>query len=142
MEENAYKTKQRQYIYDFLKENCETAFTIDEITEKIGKQNVSVGRTTVYRNVEKLVQSGQVRKFIDQKGKSSTFQFVEQHTHCSEHIHLKCVGCGKFIHLDCELMENVNNHILEEHGFCIDNSKSLLFGLCEDCMKEKNNVID
>ena len=142
MDENAYKTKQRQYIYDFLKANCETAFTIDEITERIGKQNVSVGRTTVYRNVEKLVQSGQVRKFIDQKGKSSTFQFVEQHTHCNEHIHLKCVGCGKFIHLDCELMESVNNHILEEHGFCIDNSKSLLFGFCEDCMKEKNNVID
>lgn len=142
MEENAYRTKQKQYIYDFLKENCERSFTIDEITERIAKQNASVGRTTVYRNVEKLAKSGEVRKFVDQKGKSSTYQYVEHHTHCSEHIHLKCISCGKFIHLDCEMMDSVNEHILDEHGFSIDNSKSLLFGLCKNCMREKNNVID
>ena len=136
MAANTYQTKQKQMILACLQENAEQAFTVDEITALINRGETRVGRTTVYRHVEKLMQDGFVRKFSASSGKGATFQYVPYPTDCARHIHLKCTSCGRFIHLDCRAMDAVNAHILEEHRFLVDNSKSLLFGLCEDCMKE------
>lgn len=142
MQDNGYKTKQRSAILDCLKENCESSMTVEEISDFMKGEGYTVGKTTVYRYIEKLVQTGEVRKFVAGNGKSATFQFIERHHDCNEHIHLKCVNCGRFIHLDCELMENVNKHIFEHHKFMVDNSKSLLFGLCEKCIGDEKNVTD
>ena len=90
-------------------------------------------------DVDKLLQSGQVRRFTAERGRSATFQLMEDHRNCSDHLHLKCVRCGRFIHLECGVMAGVNEHILEHHGFWVDNAKSLLFGHCKDCMKEEKD---
>ena len=35
--------------------------------------------------------------------------------------------------LGCDYLSDVNKHIYEHHRFRIDNSKTILFGLCEKC---------
>ena len=140
MREQGYQTKQKDSILQCLKEHSERAYSMDELVSMMERAGVNVGKTTVYRHVQRLVDNGQVRKFVEPDGKCATFQYMEQHTHCCDHLHLKCVGCGKFIHLDCELMDSVNAHILSHHGFRVDNAKSLLFGLCEDCMKKEGDT--
>ncbi|MBR6314463.1 MAG: transcriptional repressor [Clostridia bacterium] len=135
---NEYKTKQKQSLLRVLRENSERALTIEEWTALLHKQGAPIGKTTVYRWMDKLVESGLVRKFTAGRGQSATFQPVEPHRDCDSHLHLKCVSCGKFIHLDCDVMAGVNEHVLEHHGFQIDNRRSLLYGLCEDCLKKEN----
>ena len=134
-----YRTKQKQCVLLCLQENSDRALTVDELTEKLREKNAPIGKTTVYRCLDKLVQSGAVRKFTAERGKSAAFQLMEHPHKCEEHLHLKCVGCGKFIHLECSVMAGVNEHILLHHGFQIDNRKSLLFGLCEDCLKKEKD---
>ncbi len=139
---NTYRTRQKETILDCLQQNAEQALTVDEITERIGRAGEKVGRTTVYRFMETLLGEGRVRKFTDPAGKGAAFQYVPDPTDCERHMHLKCSACGKYIHLDCKTMQQVNAHIFADHQFRVDNSKSLLVGLCADCMKEGRHGSD
>ncbi len=136
---NEYQTKQRQSLLDCLRANSERALTIDEWTALLHARGETIGKTTVYRWMDKLVQSGRVRKFTAGRGESATFQLMEPHRGCESHLHLKCLSCGKFIHLDCDEMEGVSEHVRAHHGFQIDNRRSLLYGLCEDCLKKEKD---
>lgn len=140
MEKTSYKTRQRSDILVCLRENAEKSMTVDEITAELSKRGCAVGRTTVYRYLDSLTSLGEVRRFIREDGKSAAFQFVGDHEECSEHIHLRCRKCGRFVHLGCDLMRDANEHLLKDHGFCVDNEKTILVGTCSDCMKgdEKN----
>ena len=143
MPNNEYQTKQKQSVLQCLKANSDRALTADELTALLHDAGAQIGKTTVYRCLDKLVGGGLVRRFSAGRGQSATFQLMEQHQNCGEHLHLKCSGCGRFIHLDCDVMADVNDHVLEHHGFWIDNRKSLLFGLCKDCLeKEKSHGAD
>ena len=135
MAENSYRTKQRSVILECLQENSNTAFTIDEIVELLKNKGEPVGRTTVYRYIENLTKSGEVRRFAEGGKKSSTFQYMNHHKECEEHMHLKCVSCGKLIHLSCDFMNEVCSHIMTHHNFKVDNSKTTILGLCEECNK-------
>ena len=59
-----YNTNQRQIIVDFLKNNSETQYTIEQIASK----TVSVGKSTVYRLINKMVDEGVVSRRV--KGNS------------------------------------------------------------------------
>ena len=143
MEKTSYKTRQRTQILDCLQENEEASLTVDDIVSKLFEKGISVGRTTVYRYLESLVQSGEVRRFSRDGKKSAAFQFTENHGECSNHVHLRCKKCGKFFHLGCECMNEANAHLLKNHGFSVDNEKTVIIGLCADCLKGENeNGVD
>lgn len=138
MNENKYNTKQRAGILSFLKENCERALTADEIVALLKERGCTVGRTTVYRYIDALTRSGQVRKFSLENEKSATYQYVPNHESCHEHMHLKCVCCGKLVHLSCDFVSEICSHIHEYHGFTVDNAKTTLLGVCADCQGKEN----
>ena len=140
MAENQYKTKQRTLILECIRNNNEKALTVDEICEELKKSGISVGRTTVYRYVDSLQKSGDVRRFSEEKGKSATYQYVDSNSSCHEHLHMKCTVCGKLVHLSCDFMSGVCSHLYEHHKFRVDNSKTTIFGICNSCyLKEQQN---
>ena len=138
MSESGYKTKQKSEILDFLKNNSDREFTVDGLVGLLKDEGVLVGRTTVYRYLDYLVKNGDVRKYVSESTRQATFQYLEHKHECEEHMHLKCIRCGKLIHLSCDFMNGVCDHILSHHNFRIDNAKTTLLGLCEDCYKEEN----
>lgn len=137
MEKAEYKTRQRSQILACLRENKEKSLTVDELVALLEKSGFSVGRTTVYRYLDSLTETGEVRRFSREGKKSAAFQFVENSGECSSHIHLRCSECGRFVHLGCDFMKEANEHLLEEHGFCVDNELTVLVGKCRDCMKKE-----
>lgn len=138
MERISYNTKQKNLILAFLKDNTDKQLTCDEIVSLINSSGSLVGKTTVYRYLIKLAEVGELRKIIDAKDKITRFQYIDKELHCHSHMHLKCLSCGDFIHLCCDFMNGVNEHISKHHNFTVDNSKTVLYGLCEKCSaKEK-----
>lgn len=135
MRADTYKTKQKELILDCLKKNSHTSITAKEIEENLAHSNILVGKSTIYRYLEKLIESGEIRKFVNDDSKSASFQFVGKEHDCHGHMHLKCINCGSFLHLSCNYMASVNEHILEHHNFTIDNSKTILLGICDNCNK-------
>ena len=132
-----YKTKQRETVENCLKNNKNRHLTADEITEILRSAGQDVGRTTVYRTLEKLIQEGRVRRYAAAKGDSACYQYLTD-TACHEHFHLKCTGCGKLLHIECEQMQKLNSHILSEHKFRVDKLQTVLYGLCEKCAERQS----
>lgn len=137
MSETGYKTKQKAVILDCLKNNSDREFTVDGLVELLKSESFAVGRTTVYRYLDYLVKNGDVRKFVSDSTRQATFQYIEHKHECEEHMHLKCIKCGKLIHLSCDFMNGVSEHILSHHNFRLDNAKTTLLGICEDCYREE-----
>ena len=45
----------------------------------------------------------------------------------------QCKKCGKLTHLDCDFLSGFEKHIMEHHGFSLEYSGSILYGICKDC---------
>lgn len=105
--------------------------TAEEIVSALRSEGEAVGLTTVYRNLEKLCSSGEVRKFSG--AGSACYGFTGEN--CHSHFHLKCSSCGKLIHLECDYIEKLSEHVSAHHGFAVDNTKTVLYGTCGDCAK-------
>jgi len=127
----AYNTKQKEAVLACLKEHSEGHVHAADIAEHLAKAGSKVGLTTIYRQLDKLVEEGIVKKFVTE-GSSACYQYVGD-GHCGEHFHLKCESCGKLIHLKCRTFDRLSAHILEEHGFLSDPGRTTLYGICGDC---------
>lgn len=128
-----YKTKQREALVEYLIENRNVHLTAAEIAAHMRQSGNPLGTSTIYRQLDKLVASGAVRKYIVDESSPSCYQYVDDAKTCCEHFHLKCNRCGKLIHMDCDLLKQISQHMQHHHGFMIDNSKTLFYGLCSDC---------
>ena len=132
---DGYKTKQRQKIEDCLKDNINHHMTVDDIVFYLVSKGDAIGKTTVYRTLEKLVKENKVRKYVTGKNESACFQYLGASHTCSQHFHLKCVDCGNLLHVESEKINQISQHIASEHGFFLDAAQTVLYGRCEICRK-------
>ena len=128
-----YNTTARRELLAFFEEHSDRAFTLDEICDEMIEH--AHGKSTVYRLVPKLVEAGCLRRIPDANTWKATYQFIGGKG-CSEHLHLKCKGCGKLIHLDPEISHALGDALKKSRGFTLDES-TLLFGRCKDCEEER-----
>jgi len=80
-----------------------------------------------------LVENGIIRKYVAEEGKSACFQYISPDGDCHNHYHFKCSKCGKLYHISCSMMNEISSHVLKEHGFVIDASKTVFYGECKEC---------
>lgn len=132
--QKGYKTKQRAIIEQAMLEQNGKHFTVDIILDNLRRKGEAVGRTTVWRSLERLSDEGVIRKYV-QAGESTCYQCVSDEGGCHEHFHLKCEECGKLIHMECDMLSRIGSHIEAEHGFKVNPLKTVLYGKCCECAK-------
>lgn len=130
MDNKKYNTRQKNELLEFFKENKNSCFLAKDI---IKNSSVSLGEATIYRTLSRFVEEGVLKKFISPEGSGAYYQYNECTDHCDCHFHLKCVKCGTLIHMDCDFMAHMTDHIKDEHGFFVDNSRTTLYGTCKNC---------
>lgn len=128
-----YKTKQRELIMDYLIHNQKKHVTAENILDYLKCNHTPVGKSTVYRYLEVLIEQNIIRKYTLEDGMSSCFQYISKAATCEEHYHFKCSKCGELFHVSCDLMKGISDHVYKEHHFTIDSSKTVFYGLCEKC---------
>ena len=128
-----YNTRQKSAIIKCVEGMNGEHFTVDSVCRRLSKKVDVVGRTTVYRCLEKLNEEGILRKYSTIAGESACYQYVGEKQHCHEHFHLKCEKCGSLIHMKCEELEGIAKHIKDHHGFSLDPLKTVIYGTCEGC---------
>lgn len=133
----AYKTKQSEIVLEYLKDNSDSHLTANEIATALSSKKV--GKTTVYRHLEKLCRDNIVRKYILEEGDSACYQYIGDST-CHSHFHLKCLSCNKLLHLECDHLSEIEGHISENHNFKIDSSRTVFYGICEECGRKEGTV--
>lgn len=132
-----YNTKQRELILECLSDSNGRHITAEDILEYLKMNDTPVGKSTVYRYLDALTEQNIIRKYTIEDGIGACYQYIGHHSGCQEHYHLKCSSCGKLFHVSCEFMDEINSHIRKEHNFKIDNSKTVFYGICEECGNEK-----
>ena len=134
-----YKTEQKRLLLEFLAKNSDKSYTIDEIVEGIyayaGEE--SLGKSTVYRLMTRLVEEKRVQRFAGERGRSFLYRIIA-HEHCHNHLHLKCLACGKILHLDRATSDALLEQVRAIQGFSVNEEQTLLFGSCAECKGGKN----
>lgn len=134
----SYKTKQRQIILNFLKNNKTNHITAEDIMEHLRDQNTPVGKSTIYRYLDILIKDNIVKKYTIDKISSACYQYISENNECDIHYHLRCTICGKLFHVQNILFNDISNVLLKDFDFKLDNSKTVLYGICKECQnKEK-----
>lgn len=126
-----YKTKQQDIILEFLRNSGKKHFTVQELSEHF--KSAGIGKATVYRQLERLVDSGAVNKFFTGENSAACFEFTGDSHEQNGCFHCRCEVCGKLIHLHCDEIACVKEHIESAHGFEINPFRTVFYGICSDC---------
>ena len=130
-----YKTKQQEELLSFLKTMPGKHITAADICMHLKAQGLSIGATTVYRQLDHLVEKGLVGKYVIDGVNAACFAYIDPQESCHRPLcfHCKCERCGKLIHLECEEIMNLLGHLEEEHQFRVDPQRTVFYGLCREC---------
>ena len=130
-----YQTEQKKLLTAYLASNPQKQFSAEELAEIFddGAEGGGVlGKSTVYRLVVQLTDDGVLRRFPREKGRGWLYQYHSARD-CGGHLHLKCTACGALLHLECGMGGELLDHIEKSHRFKVDNTASVLYGLCAAC---------
>lgn len=131
-----YNTRQREQLLNFLQNNAHCHFTAAQIESGLAQAGDKLGKATVYRRLERLVEDGLVRRFVSDDAKVCCYQYAGGEG-CKNHYHLKCMRCGELLHVECSYLDEMSSHVLEHHGFRVDTEKITLCGVCEKCSQKE-----
>jgi len=123
-----YNTEKRSELLGFLESNADRSFSLEEICARLTVDGR--GKSTLYRQTAKLVEEGFVSR-IPVGSRKFVYQYMDKR-HCAEHLHLKCLDCGRLLHLDAATSSTLERSILEGEGFALD-AGCILYGKCRDC---------
>ncbi len=133
MLQKSYHTKTTDLISQFIQTKEDCSFTAGELSSFLKEHGVVVNKTTIYRNLEKMTESGRLVKHKSMISDGFVYEAAEEENHCAEHIHFQCCKCGSVIHLSDKKTEEYLKNLSEELGLQINMNLSSLNGICQKC---------
>ncbi|ENZ05314.1 Fur family transcriptional regulator [Enterocloster clostridioformis] len=135
-----YKTKQMKELLSYLESVRGNHVTVGDIYTHFESEGITVGTTTIYRHLERMVEQGIVVRYVIDGTNSACFEYVGERADGRQPVsfHCKCKKCGKLIHLQCNEAENLGQHMLEHHDFEMDSRRTVFYGICGDCRGSKS----
>ena len=100
-------------VYEFVKESCPT-----------------IGKGTVYRNLDILVEEGDLRK-VEVSDGPNRFDLT-----LKNHYHVRCVNCGEISDVDMDEILGLLEKIHDTHGTDFLGYDILFKGICPKCQKK------
>ena len=101
--------------------------TADEVYEEIAKEHPTISRGTVYRNLQRLCEMGEIRRREIPGG-------ADRCDHRGDdHYHVRCIKCGRVFDVDMEYLPDLENSIRDAHGFQFTGHDIVFRGVCPAC---------
>lgn len=126
-----YRTAQREELTSFFRSHPDSFFTLEELKGALP----AIGQSTLYRQVGELVDAGIIRR-TEGVARGASYQYLACGQEASAHLHLQCLGCGRFIHLDEQTSLDVERLVAASAGFELQCSDTTLYGVCRECQKK------
>ena len=107
-------------------------FTVEKLWHELRRTNPRLGRATVFRAIEMLVNQGLLNRIDFPDGSHNYRVCGDEHHH-----HITCVKCHRVIDIDiCPPLEQLAS-IGRQTDFVIEGHSFTVFGICADCRKRK-----
>ena len=133
-EKSTYKTKQREELLRYLRATPAKHITVGDVCGHFQRCGCPIGTATVYRHLERMVDEGLVNKYVIDANSPACFEYVGAESHGGELcFHCKCEKCGRLIHLHCEELAGLSEHVKASHGFSINPMRTVFYGICDSC---------
>jgi len=110
--------------------------TADELTTGVQAIAPEVNRSTIYRNLEELVQLRVVDRTCYGQG-AATYHLATR-----SHSHLVCDHCGQVTEIPGALFSDLSRTTLDQYGFTIEPRKSTIIGRCGQCRENSTGGLD
>ena len=124
----SYMTRQQQAVLQCIEASPDGRATAMELMQRLRQSGQTVGLSTVYRQLERLVAQGCVHKLLTDDG--ACYQYCDKTRH-KDCFLLQCEGCGAIFHMDCSHLGELYTHLLESHGFRVDIKNDSMFAVAE-----------
>ena len=105
--------------------------SVDDVEQALRRRSLHIGKATIYRTLDLLVQSGMVVERDFGEG-FHRYERVPGHPH---HEHLICMRCGKVIEFSNEGLERAKARIADEYGFTHHHHRLEIYGVCRECQQ-------
>ena len=134
-EDNNQKfTKQRELIFNILKNSSQKHLTPEELFSIVHKDHKQVGIATIYRTLNIFEELGIVNKqeFTDQ---AYTYELIDPTQ--DHHDHIICTSCGKILEDEFLSVDEVKKSLKDQYDFDLSYYSLRIYGICSDCKKNK-----
>lgn len=120
-------SKQREVILDVIKNN-HTHPTAEKIYNLVVKEETKISKSTVYRNINILVEQGVIQKITMATG-PDRYDYLH-----GEHYHAICGVCGEVFDFCYNFeKEKVIKSIKQQTNMNIDVNSITVHGICGKC---------
>jgi Fur family ferric uptake transcriptional regulator len=119
-------TPQRRLILDFIHDK-ESHLTAEEIIRFVEERSPGIDKSTVYRTLDLLEESGCVTK-SEMDG-----HFIYHHAGEVHHHHLVCRSCGRTIDCSEDIFTEVKQKLVKHYGFKANLKHMMVKGICKEC---------
>lgn len=121
-------TQQREAIAMTLFES-DHQLSVDDLAETLRERGEHVGKATIYRTLNLLVQAELARELDFGEG----FKRYEHQAGEARHDHLICTECGTVIRFTRDALDRLQSEIAADYGFAVESRRLKLYGLCAAC---------
>jgi len=120
-------SKQREIILETLK-STKIHPTAEELYKLVIKEHPTISKSTVYRNINILVENKKILKITTSMG-PDRFDYIFENHH-----HAICEECGKVFDFTYDFQKEDFKSILKNQtGLTSDVDSITLYGICERC---------
>lgn len=120
-------TRQRAAVVELMGELSDFR-SAQQLHDELTTRGERVGLATVYRNLQMLVERGEVDvvRVADEN-------LYRKCTVSAHHHHLVCRSCGRTVEFEGDSVEQLARRLAAEHGFVDIDHTLELTGLCHRC---------
>ena len=122
-------SKHREQILETVK-SMDVHPSADDIYHHLRKQLPQISLGTIYRNLNQLVEMGELSSVRDGK-------IVRYDWETGNHQHFRCEVCGKLQNVEVSNLEIINL-LSKDSNMAINDIDLVIKGTCGECMKTKN----
>jgi Fe2+ or Zn2+ uptake regulation protein len=119
-------TMQKKLVEGAVK-SMRTHPTAEEVYDYIIARYPEISRATVYRNLKQLSDAGEIRR-IEVPGAADRYDL-----NVSEHYHIQCKICGKFLDIDLPYMTSLDEMVAEATDYDMESHDIVFKGICPGC---------
>ncbi len=126
-----YSTRSKKRILEFFSSSPQSSFTLSAIIASCD----DIPKSSVYRIVEALERDGELR-VVGVSDKRERLYQISNRMSCPNHMHIRCVECGKTLHIDEKTSSEIEALLEEKFGYS-DCFSTVFRGKCSECRRKE-----
>ncbi len=130
-------TPSKELLIQFFLDNQTSYISSKELRDYVARHLPDVDRTTIYRNIEKLIALELIQElYLPKTGK--VYQFI---FNSKVHHYYICKQCGEVKQGDERLFARIEKTLKDIHDFSKAQLSVIFYGYCLECKPEQSSDV-